>query len=98
MTQQPAGPKEVGCLRDVEAPSTPVQAGQVLPRGRLTDAELECGSRDRAGRDVGPQNLELAVNAGYLFAGDAMDAFEVNRNGESDRNIFRTTARARYMF
>jgi hypothetical protein len=43
-------------------------------------------------------NLELAVNAGYLIAGDGMDAFEVNKNGEADRNIFRTTARARYTF
>jgi hypothetical protein len=43
-------------------------------------------------------NLELAVNGGYLIAGDAMDAWEVNKNGEADRNIFRTTARARYTF
>jgi hypothetical protein len=43
-------------------------------------------------------NLELAVNAGYLVADDGMDAFEVNKDGEADRNIFRTTARARYQF
>lgn len=43
-------------------------------------------------------NLELAVNAGYLLAGDAMDAFEVVRDGEANRNILRTTARARYTF
>jgi hypothetical protein len=43
-------------------------------------------------------NLELAVNGGYLISGDAMDAWEVNKNGEADRNIFRTTARARYTF
>jgi hypothetical protein len=43
-------------------------------------------------------NLELAWNAGYLLAGDAMDRFEVNKDGEADRNIFRTTARVRYMF
>ena len=43
-------------------------------------------------------NLELAVNAGYLFAGDGMDAFEQVKDGEANRNIFRTTARARYQF
>lgn len=43
-------------------------------------------------------NLELAVNAGYLVADDGMDAFEANKDGEADRDIFRTTARARYQF
>jgi hypothetical protein len=43
-------------------------------------------------------NLELAVNAGYLVADDGMDAFEFNKDGESDRNIFRSTARVRYQF
>ena len=43
---------------------------------------------------------ELAINAGYLFAGDAMDAFEVDnlRDGKSDQNIFVSTMRIRYKF
>jgi hypothetical protein len=46
------------------------------------------------------KNLTLALNAGYLFAGDAMDFFEVGaaKDGSSDENIFRTTAHAVYSF
>jgi hypothetical protein len=44
------------------------------------------------------ENLELGVNGGYLFSGDAMDAFETNQNGQADQNIFRSTGRARYTF
>ena len=46
------------------------------------------------------QNVEFAINAGYLFAGDAMDAFEEDdiRDGSSDEDIFRTMARVRYGF
>ncbi len=47
-------------------------------------------------------NVEVAINAGYLFADDAMDAFEVNGvnvvDGNADNDIFRTTARVRYTF
>lgn len=47
-------------------------------------------------------NLELAVNAGYLFSGDAMDRFEVGGSdivdGSADNDIMRTTARVRYKF
>jgi len=47
-------------------------------------------------------NVELALNAGYLFAGDAMDAFEVGGtnvvDGSADNDIFRSTARVRYKF
>lgn len=45
-------------------------------------------------------NVEVAVNAGYLFADDAVDAFEVGaqRDGKADTDIFRSTARIRYMF
>jgi hypothetical protein len=45
--------------------------------------------------------LELAINAGYLISGDAMDAFEVGPkadNGKADVDIFRSTARVRYIF
>ncbi|GAB6061937.1 alginate export family protein [Deferrisoma palaeochoriense] len=44
------------------------------------------------------ENVELALNAGYLFAGDAMDAFEIDRDGKADENLFRSTARVRYKF
>jgi hypothetical protein len=44
------------------------------------------------------ENLELALNAGYLFAGDAMDIFETTTNGSSDENIFRSTAKITYKF
>ena len=46
------------------------------------------------------QNVELAANIGYLFAGDALDAFEVGtqRDGKSDENIFASSARVRYKF
>lgn len=44
------------------------------------------------------KNLEIALNAGYLFSGDAMDVFETTTNGSSDEDIFRSTARFRYSF
>jgi hypothetical protein len=46
------------------------------------------------------QNVEFAINAGYLWAGDAMDAFEEDdiRDGKSDEDIFRSMARIRYKF
>jgi hypothetical protein len=53
-------------------------------------------------------NLEFAVNAGYMFAGDAMDFFERDgrdsatdydaMDGNSDENIFISTCRVRYKF
>ena len=43
-------------------------------------------------------NMEIAVNAGYLFADDGMDAFEVQKDGKSDADVFRSTARLRYAF
>ena len=46
------------------------------------------------------KNVELAVNAGYLWSGDAMDAFETgaDRDGSADENIFVSGARIRYKF
>ncbi|MEA1949675.1 MAG: hypothetical protein U9N83_20560 [Thermodesulfobacteriota bacterium] len=46
------------------------------------------------------KNVELAVNAGYLFADDAMDYFEVDKiqDGSSDEDIFRSDMRIRYKF
>jgi hypothetical protein len=45
------------------------------------------------------KNVECALNAGYLFTGDGMDFFEVDeRDGNSDENIFVSSARIRYKF
>ncbi len=44
------------------------------------------------------KNLEFAMNAAYLFAGDAMDYWEVDCDGNSDEDIFVSTARIRYKF
>ena len=46
------------------------------------------------------KNVEVALNAGYLFAGDALDAFEVGdlRDGSSDENIWGSSMRIRYRF
>jgi hypothetical protein len=46
------------------------------------------------------KNVEFKINAGYLWAGDAMDAFETgsDRDGSSDENIFGSSARIRYKF
>ena len=44
-------------------------------------------------------NLEFAVNAGYLFSGDALDFWEVDdRDGSGDEDIFISTMRVRYKF
>ena len=43
-------------------------------------------------------NLELALNLGYLFSGDAMDFFETTRDGKADVDIFKTEAMVRYQF
>jgi hypothetical protein len=46
------------------------------------------------------KSVEVAVNGGYLFAGDALDAYEVPaiQDGSSDENIFITSARVRFTF
>ncbi len=43
-------------------------------------------------------NLEFAVNAGYLIAGDALDYFEDKQDGSADEDIFISTMRIRYKF
>jgi hypothetical protein len=63
-------------------------------------------SNDEIGIEIGGyfkymlyKNVELAVNAGYLFAGDGMDFFEIQkRDGNSDENIFGSSARVRFKF
>ena len=46
------------------------------------------------------QNVEFAINAGYLIAEDAMDYWEEDsiRDGSSDEDVFRSMARVRYKF
>ena len=46
------------------------------------------------------QNVEFAINAAYLWAGDAMDYWEEDsiRDGSSDEDIWRSMARIRYSF
>jgi hypothetical protein len=44
------------------------------------------------------KNCELAINTGYLFADDAMDYFEVDKDGNSDEDIWRADMRIRYNF
>jgi hypothetical protein len=49
-------------------------------------------------------DVELAINAGYLISGDAMDVFEVGpagsnvKDGSADNDIFISTMRVRYKF
>ena len=44
------------------------------------------------------KNLEFAINAAYLAADDALDYWEVQKDGNSDEDIFVSTARVRYKF
>jgi hypothetical protein len=46
------------------------------------------------------KNFEFAINAGYLLAGDALDAFEVGslQDGSADEDIFGSSMRFRYKF
>lgn len=44
------------------------------------------------------KGLTIALNAGYLFAGDAIDMFEEDHDGDSDKDIFRTTMHMIYKF
>ncbi|MFZ7127820.1 MAG: hypothetical protein ACOWWM_16810, partial [Desulfobacterales bacterium] len=71
------------------------------------DADGRNRSNDEIGIEINAtasymlyKNVELAVGAGYLFAGDAMDAFEVGdlRDGSADEDIFVSSARIRYTF
>jgi hypothetical protein len=80
----------------------------------LTAEELEYGaySDDEIGWEVDAyckykiyDNLEFAVNAGYLFTGDAIDFYERDSqnpdrqpDGDCDQDVFISTARIRYKF
>jgi hypothetical protein len=45
-------------------------------------------------------DVEVALNFGYLFAGDALDVYEDDtiQDGSSDEDIYITSARLRYQF
>ncbi len=43
-------------------------------------------------------NLEFYIDAAFLLTDDAMDYWEVDRDGDADENIFLTTAKVRYRF
>lgn len=82
----------------------------------MTAEDIEYGpySDDKIGLEVDGylkyklyDNLEFAINAGYLFADDALDFYERNSagdavtdepDGKSDEDIFVSTARVRYKF
>ncbi len=63
---QLSSPEPIRRLRRVQAARPPVQPRQMLSRRRLADAELGRGSRDRAGSDVGAQDLELPAGRPLL--------------------------------
>ena len=74
---------------------------------KYTDSSSVSRSNDEIGVEINGyvkymlyKNLELAFNAGYLFAGDAMDAFEVSaiKDGSADEDIFIASSRLRYKF
>jgi hypothetical protein len=44
------------------------------------------------------KDLEIAFNLGYLISGDAMDFYDLKRDGVADNDIVRSTARLRYKF
>ncbi|MGD2187741.1 MAG: hypothetical protein PVI71_16535 [Desulfobacterales bacterium] len=44
------------------------------------------------------KNLELALQFGYLFADDAMDVFEVTRDGSSDEDLYLIESWLRFKF
>lgn len=43
-------------------------------------------------------STELALNVGYLMSDDAIDFYEVNKDGSADEDIFVSSARLRYKF
>jgi hypothetical protein len=43
-------------------------------------------------------SLEIALAAGYLVSGDALDFYEEERDGSADEDIYVVTSRIRYKF
>jgi hypothetical protein len=44
------------------------------------------------------QNLELAIQAGYLAADDAMDFYEADNDGNADEDLYIINSKIRYKF
>lgn len=88
--------------------------GAIMYMMTAEDVEYGAYSDDKIGLEVDGylkykiyDNLEFAINAGYLFADDALDFYERNSagdvlinepDGNSDEDIFVSTARIRYKF
>lgn len=80
--------------------------GAVLYLMTAEDLTLADGSKeDKLGTEVDAYishklypSVEVALNFGYLFADDAMDFWEVQADGSSDTDVYRSTAKIRYKF
>jgi len=90
---------------DYKASKKLTMGGAVMYMMTAEDIEYGDESDDSIGFEVDAylkyklyDNLEFAINAGYLFADDAMDFFEEEQDGNSDEDIFVSTARVRYKF
>ena len=69
------------------------------------DVEYSTYSEDQIGFEVDAyasyqmyQNLELAIEAGYLFADDAMDFYESDDDGNADEDLYVINSKIRYKF
>jgi len=99
---------------DFKASRKLTMGGAVMYMMTAEDVEYGSYSDDKIGLEIDGylkykiyENLEFAVNAGYLFADDALDFYERNSagdavadepDGNSDENVFVSTARVRYKF
>jgi hypothetical protein len=99
---------------DYKASRKLTMGGAVMYMMTAEDVEYGSYSDDKIGLEIDGylkykiyENLEFAVNAGYLFADDALDFYERNSagdavadepDGNSDENVFVSTARVRYKF
>jgi len=61
--------EQVRGLADIDAARSTVQPREVLPGRRLADLQLVGGTGERARRDVGPQDLELAPGGALTDGG-----------------------------
>ena len=97
---------------DYKATDKTTVSGAVLYVQTAEDMEYtDASSVARSSSDLGIEldakltykmydNLELGLEAGYLFSGDAMDYFETgaDKNGSSDENIFLCVGQILYKF
>lgn len=83
-------------------------SGMAIYNSLAEKVTLGDGSKDSSlGLELGGRisyspysSLEIAAEAAYLFAGDAMDAFEESaiQNGKADEDILHVAGRVRYKF